>query len=328
MPSSSSKVPRDTGTFEFPYEGSIPEPIIHDNLKIDLPSQDFIDEINDPSFFQGDFVFVESSSSSSSCSSSSCSSSRSSFPSSSCSSSSCSSSRSSFSPSSSSHSSTSSYSCSSSSCSSSSCSSSFSSCSSSHSISSSSSVSSSSSSRSLGAMVISNAAVVPAVFRSGDTICASYDYSGEYPESGSQIRWYRNGVYQPTWDNQICFEVTGQRGDEWEFYVTPCDAFHCGSPVESTPGVIINNPPTAPTRVEIVPHNPQVEDDLFAVVGGSTDADGDSIVYHIWWYRVRSSVTEELVAYRNRLTVPYTEVEEGDVFSIEARAFDGTDESS
>jgi len=90
---------------------------------------------------------------------------------------------------------------------------------------------------------------------------------------------------------------------------------------------MINNPPSAPSRIEIVPHNPQVDDDLFAIVEGSVDLDGDRIIYHITWYRLRDGVTEELVAYRNKTTVPYTEVQEGDVFSIEARAFDGSDES-
>jgi len=90
---------------------------------------------------------------------------------------------------------------------------------------------------------------------------------------------------------------------------------------------MLNNPPTAPTRVEIVPHNPQVDDDLFVIVSGSTDVDGDRIVYHIKWYRTRNGSTEELVAYRNRLSIPYTEVQEGDIFSVEARAFDGIEES-
>jgi hypothetical protein len=86
---------------------------------------------------------------------------------------------------------------------------------------------------------------------------------------------------------------------------------------------MINSPPTAPTRAEIIPHNPQVDDDLFAIVSGSTDPDGDRVIYHIKWYRNGT----ELISYRDRVKVPYTELSEGDIFSMEAKAFDGIEES-
>jgi len=172
-----------------------------------------------------------------------------------------------------------------------------------------------------------NAYVDPPTFLSGATITARYTYLGDYPEVGSKIRWYKNGIYQSAYDDQRSFVVTGQRGDTWLFYVTPCDSYGCGDKVESLPGVMLNNPPTPPTRVEIIPHNPQTTDDLYAVVSGSTDIDGDTITYHIKWYRTRNGTTTELLSYRNKTSISYTEVDEGDVFSIEAKAFDGESES-
>lgn len=290
--SSSSKTPRDTGTFEYPYSGSIPQPLIHDNTRQDLTTQDYIDELGDPSFFQGDFQTTSSSSSSSeswsSHSISSYSLSHSSY-------SSCSSSRSSYSSSYSSYSSS----------------------------------SSSESSYECPPMWVTDARVVPSQFHSGETICAEYTYHnaiGE-PESGSLIRWYRNNIHQSEHDSHRCIVASGRRGDVWYFTVTPSNGFCYGTTGTSTTGVIVNNPPTPPTRVEIVPHNPQVDDDLFVVASGATDLDGDVVTYRVKWYRTRSGVTEELIAYRNRKMIPYIEVEEGDIFSVEVKAFDGMDES-
>ena len=105
--------------------------------------------------------------------------------------------------------------------------------------------------------------------------------------------------------------------------MTPCDGHVYGETVESAVGVVINTPPSPPTFVTIFPHNPQVEDNLYVVASGAVDADGDPIKYHTRWFK--NSI--EMFAYRNKFMIPYTEVFEGDVFSVEVRAFDGFEES-
>jgi len=166
-----------------------------------------------------------------------------------------------------------------------------------------------------------NARVVPSTFRSGDVICASYDYHGAYPEAGSVLRWYKNGVWQSRYDGVICFPVTGVRGDTWYFTITPCDGYHYGDTVTSAPGVMINNPPSEPTYVEIIPHNPQLTDDLTAFFGGAVDPDGDKVVYHTYWYRNEV----ELVDYRDQTVIPYYELSVGDKFRLVVLASDGYD---
>lgn len=188
----------------------------------------------------------------------------------------------------------------------------------------SSSSSESSSSFSYSLVWADDARVVPSTFRSGDTICAHYDYHGSYPEADSILRWYKNGAWQKQFDGIVCFVVTGVRGDTWYFTITPCDGFHYGDTVISAPGVMINNPPSAPTYVEIIPHNPQLTDDLTGFFGGSIDPDGDRVAYRTYWYR--NDI--EMVGYRNRTVIPYTELSVGDRFKLVVIATDGTDDSA
>ena len=143
------------------------------------------------------------------------------------------------------------------------------------------------------------------------------------PESGTRIRWYKNGQYIHAFDDLKYITATGVRGDIFYYTVTPGDGYQYGSTVQSAPGVITNTPPTTPTFCEIVPHNPQITDNLYLVVYGSTDADGDPITYKVKWYK--NDV--EMVIYRDKFMVPYTEVDEDDVFTVSVTAYDGFEES-
>ena len=183
----------------------------------------------------------------------------------------------------------------------------------------SSSSSDSSSSFSFSEVYADNAVVVPSTFLTGDTICASYDYHGSYPEAGSILRWYKNGVWLPLYNNVTCFPAIGIRGDTWIFTITPNDGYHYGETVTSAPGIMSNNPPSAPTYVEIIPHNPQPTDDLKAFFGGSVDPDGDRVTYKTFWYK--NDV--EMTTYRNTTTIPYTELSIGDSIRLAVVATDG-----
>ena len=161
--------------------------------------------------------------------------------------------------------------------------------------------------------------VSPITFHIGDTIGVSYTYTGDHPESGSLIRWYKNNVYQSGYNDTKSFTVSGARGDTWFYIVIPCDSLQYGDSAQSSVGTMLNNLPTDPTYVEIVPHNPQTNDDLLVVYGGATDPDGDKVLYNIRWYR--DGV--ELVAYRDRVRIPYSELSTDNVFSVEVSTSDG-----
>ena len=167
--------------------------------------------------------------------------------------------------------------------------------------------------------IATNAAVSPTTFHIGDTISAIYTYLGDNPETGSLIHWYKNGAQQPYYNNSKSFSVTGARGDAWFFIVRPCDGVQYGNPVQSTSGVMLNNQPTEPMYVEVVPHNPQTNDDLMVVYGGAVDPDGDRVLYSIRWYKNG----EEMLSYRDKTRVPYTELSIADVFSVEVSTSDG-----
>jgi len=152
--------------------------------------------------------------------------------------------------------------------------------------------------------------VVPSQFPSGTTIRAAYDYHGYYPEGASLIRWYKNDRYQNRYDDQRSFVAIGEVDDTWFFTVTPSDGYHYGDTVRSSPGVIVSVEEAA-LSVEIVPHNPQVTDNLYLSINGKVRPTSMSR-YDVKWYKNGS----ELVGYRNKYVVPYTEVFEGDVFSV------------
>jgi len=174
----------------------------------------------------------------------------------------------------------------------------------------SSSSSSSSSSASYPLAWADNARVVPHRFRSGTQICAEYDYHGYWPESGSLIRWYKNNRHLPLYDDVGCFVATGEAGDFFFFTVTPSDGYRYGDTVQSASGVVTAAEVTIPT-VEIVPHNPQVTDNLYVVIDGRVRSTITG-KYKVTWYR--NDIV--LPAYRNKYSVPYTEVSEGDIFSV------------
>jgi hypothetical protein len=166
--------------------------------------------------------------------------------------------------------------------------------------------------------VAANAVVSPSSFQIGDTITASYTYSGD-PESGTLIRWYKNNIRQRSLDNKRSFVVSGVRGDVFYFTVTPCDGTQYGSTVVSAVGIMKNNPPPDVSWVEIIPHTPVAGvDDLKVFHEEVEDPDGDKVIYHYKWYK--NGV--ELASYEDKTTIPYTEVSEGDVFTVEVTTTD------
>jgi PKD repeat protein len=87
-------------------------------------------------------------------------------------------------------------------------------------------------------------AISPGMPLESDSLHGSYlyqDVDGD-PEKLSKIRWYKNGVMQPQFNNLRTIPAAAiQGGEQWYFVVKPRDSFEYGHSKQS-PTVTINNP--------------------------------------------------------------------------------------
>jgi hypothetical protein len=123
----------------------------------------------------------------------------------------------------------------------------------------------------------SNAVISPSNPTAESNLTASYDYSDPDSdlESGSTIRWYKDGVLQPALNDsmQVDFSLT-LKGESWYFVVTPSDGEDIGSPFFSVAMSIGNTPPTV-SNIVISPSDPITSDEL-TVTYDFFDLDGDT----------------------------------------------------
>jgi len=174
--------------------------------------------------------------------------------------------------------------------------------------------------------VASAVTLSPSTFIIGDTISVTYTYFSDVGNLEATaltlIRWYKQvgtsvAVHQKDLDNKRSFTVTGVRGDKWFVTILPCDGTQYGVVATSNnTGTMLNNLPSQPTYVELTPHTPVTDefglDDLTVAYGGSTDSDGDRVVYILRWYE--DGVL--LPAYNDKTRLPYTEVKEGCTYTV------------
>jgi len=124
-----------------------------------------------------------------------------------------------------------------------------------------------------------------------ETLTATYEYDHPqgYPEGESQIRWYRNGVLQSQFNNQMQIPAAStSAGQNWSFAVTPRDANGTiGLTKTSYTVTILSN--TAPTTS--IPFLTDYQGTLVATAQGTTDANGDATtnIYH--WIKNGNSIT-------------------------------------
>ncbi len=110
------------------------------------------------------------------------------------------------------------------------------------------------------------------------------------------------------------------KGDVVRVTCTPDDGTDQGAPV--TDAVTIGNtPPTQPT-VDVTPDSPDTRDDLQVAASGSTDADGDTVIYHYAWYKDSA----HQAAYDDQTTLSAIATARGQVWRCVVTPTDGTDD--
>lgn len=139
-----------------------------------------------------------------------------------------------------------------------------------------------------GLPTLTSCTITPATAYTDDELTVTpggYSDPDADPE-GYQYQWYRNGspIGGATFATLSGVTYFG-RGDDITVDCTAFDGYSAGTTVTSGTRTIQDSPPTAPT-VDVTPEEPEDDDYLAcAVVGASTDADGDAIAYAYAWTR-------------------------------------------
>lgn len=179
------------------------------------------------------------------------------------------------------------------------------------------------------AMVIENTvptasgpAVSPASPRTDDPLAVSYAYAdadGD-TESGSEIRWFRDGVEQAGLrDRRTVPAADTARGESWYFTLVPRDGSSFGAKATSAPAVIQNTAPLA-SALALAPPTPRVTDSVSAS-WAFTDADGDSQSGTIVRWYLNGGEDSSLL---NQLLVPPAKLVKGQTWRFSVQPRDGT----
>jgi hypothetical protein len=171
----------------------------------------------------------------------------------------------------------------------------------------------------------SSSAVLLPVY-SNNTLYLNYTYSDpdNDPESGTEIRWYKNGVLQAAYNDLKEVPVSALiRGDEWNASVRPNDGGSFGL-LQNTSTLTIQNTPPVVQSVTISPLNPLTSTEL-SISNTTSDADSDSIVsYQVRWF-INSIYND---TYNDSTVISPSETLKGENWRCEIRAFDGLNHSS
>ena len=154
-----------------------------------------------------------------------------------------------------------------------------------------------------------------------DTLTLTYTYQDQDgdTESGTKIRWYKDGQLISSRNNQKTVPPSfTSKGETWNVTVTPSDGTDDGNPVHSSNLVIVNSIPMI-TSAGITPEDALESDDL-SLVHSSSDADNDvRTVSATEWYVDGSKVS----AFDGDTTIPSVAIRDGDVWYAKIKVNDG-----
>jgi hypothetical protein len=156
-----------------------------------------------------------------------------------------------------------------------------------------------------------------------------YDYRDPDSDldSGSTIRWYKNGILQPALNDTFSVDFTLTNGNEqWYFIITPSDGEDVGAPYQSDTVTIGNTPPEA-LNISISPLNPDTKDDL-TVTYDFDDFDGDleSLDTVVKWLQWSGAVFFDTGLRGKTLSSDYTL--KGEIWTCDVIPHDGVEEGS
>ena len=158
-----------------------------------------------------------------------------------------------------------------------------------------------------------------------DTLTLTYNFqdSDGDSESGTMIRWYKDGILESSRNDQMTVPPSlTSKGESWNVTVTPSDGTDDGSPVHSSNLLVVNSIPMM-TTAQITPNDAVDTDDL-TVSWTSSDADGDTrTVSGIEWYVDGSKVS----AFDGDETIPSVAIRDGDVWYAKVKVNDGEADS-
>ena len=154
-----------------------------------------------------------------------------------------------------------------------------------------------------------------------DTLTLTYTYNdpdGD-SESGTKIRWYKDGALISSRNDQTTVPSSlTSKGESWNVTVTPSDGTDDGTPVDSSNIVVVNSIPFV-NSAEITPTDALESDDL-TLIHLSSDADNDIVaVSDTEWYVDDSKVS----AFDGDTTIPSVAIRDGDVWYAKIRVNDG-----
>jgi hypothetical protein len=169
----------------------------------------------------------------------------------------------------------------------------------------------------------SSLSISPSLPKTTDDLVGSYAYSdadGDL-ESGSEIRWYKNGVVQSAYNDVLTVPASANaKGEVWYFTVRPKDGTDFGT-LQTSPSVTIQNTPPVASNLAITPPSPRTADNL---VGSYTysDVDGDAeLGSEIRWYKDGALQS----AYNDVKTIPSSATTKGQTWYFTVRPKDGKD---
>ena len=154
-----------------------------------------------------------------------------------------------------------------------------------------------------------------------DTLTLTYTFqdSDGDSESGTLIRWYKDGILESSRNDQMTVPSSlTSKGESWNVTVTPSDGTDDGAPVDSSNIVVANSIPFV-NSAEITPTDALESDDL-TLIHLSSDADNDIVaVSDTEWYVDGSKVS----AFDGDTTIPSVAIRDGDVWYAKIRVNDG-----
>jgi hypothetical protein len=157
----------------------------------------------------------------------------------------------------------------------------------------------------------------------GNDLTADYDYSDAdlEEETGSEIRWYKNGVLQGSLNNSLSVQAGNtSKGENWYFTIRPNDGTEFGDLQQSSSVTIGNTTPTA-SDVTISPTTPLTGDTLTAsYTYFDEDSDAQSGTQIIWY---KDGVLQGALNDSTEVAASYTS--KGEEWHYKVRPSDGTD---